>query len=86
MLKIDGAVSKDSYPLTLSRKVDISIKFNNTILSYYYQPKVFEEIGKTIPIEWDITPYIKPISNTLEIATTEKNNAYYFLKRILIYN
>jgi len=86
MLKIDAAVSKDSYPLTLSRKVDISIKFNNTILSYYYQPKVLEEIGKTESMEWDITPYIKPSSNTLEIATTEKNNAYYFLKRMEIYN
>lgn len=85
-LKIDGAISKDSYPLTFSRKVDISIKFNNTILSYYYQPKVFENIGKTEPVEWDITPYIKPSSNTLEIATTEDNNAWYYLKRIEIYN
>lgn len=85
-LKIDAAISKDSYPLTLSRKVDISIKFNNNILSYYYQPKVFEEVGRTEPMEWDITAYIKPSSNILEIATTEKNNAYYFLKRILIHN
>lgn len=85
-LKIDAAISKDSYPLTLSRKVDISIKFNNTILSYYYQPKVFEKTGKTEPMEWDITQYIKPSTNTLEIATTDKNNAWYFLKRIEIYN
>ena len=85
-LRIEGAVSKNSYPLTLSRKVDISIKFNNTILSYYYKPKVFEDTGKTDSMEWDVTPYIKPSNNTLEIATTEKNNAYYFLKRIEIYN
>ncbi len=85
-LMIDAASSEDKYPLSLSRKVDISIKFNNNILSYYYQPRTLKEIGGTESLEWDITPYIKPSVNSLEIATTENNNAYYFVKRIEIYN
>lgn len=85
-LKIDAAVSENKYPLSISRKVDIAIKFNNNILSYYYQPKILEKIGHTEPFEWDITQYIKPGVNSLEIATTEKNNTYYFIKRIEIYN
>ena len=85
-LKIDAATSEDKYPLSLSRKTDISIKFNNNILSYYYQPKILEKIGQTNPSEWDITSFIKPGSNLLEIATTEKNNTYYFVKKIEVYN
>ena len=86
ILKIDAAISEDRYPLAISRKVDISIKFNNNILSYYYQPKILEKISHTDPFEWDITSYIKPGANTLEIATTEKNNTYYYIKRIEIHN
>lgn len=86
ILKIDAASSDDKYPLSLSRKVDIAIKFNNHILSYYYQPQTIKKIGGTESLDWDITPYIKPSRNSLEIATTEKNNAYYFVKRIEIHN
>lgn len=85
-LKIDAAASDDKYPLALTQKIDISIKFNNTILSYYYQPRTIKEIGGAESSEWDITPYIKPSTNSLEIATTENNNTFYFVKRIEIYN
>jgi len=85
-LTINAATSEDKYPLSLSRTVDISIKFNNHILSYYYQPKSLKAAGGMETAEWDITPQIKPGLNLLEIATTEKNNTFYFVKRIEIYN
>lgn len=85
-LAIYAATSEDKYPLSLSRSVDISIKFNNHILSYYYRPKSIKAAGGMEPVEWDITSYIKPGLNSLEIATTEKNNTFYFVKRIEIHN
>jgi hypothetical protein len=86
MLSIDAAASEDKYPLSLSRRLDISVKFNNHILSYYYKPKTLRAAGGTESVEWDITPHIKPGLNYLELATTEKNNTFYFVKRIEIHN
>jgi hypothetical protein len=85
-LKVHAAISEDKYPLAFGKKTDISIKFNNTILSYYYQPKTMDDIGNIDSQEWDITPYVKGGKNLLEIATTQKNNTYYLLKKIEIFN
>lgn len=85
-LRVHGAVSEEKYPLAFGKKTDISIKFNNTILSYYYQPRLMDDRGNIDAQEWDITPYIKGGRNLLEIATTQKNNTYYFLKKIEIFN
>ena len=85
-VKISAAASKENYPLTLSAKVDIRIRFNGKILSYYYKPELLEEINGMEEVEWDISTYLKPGVNSLEISTTDKNNTFYYLKRILIYN
>lgn len=85
-LRLIAASSQEKYPLSISTKVDISIKFNNNILSYYYEPKFLEDLGSLNKIEWDITANVRPGVNTLEIATTDKNNAFYYLKRIEIFN
>ncbi len=86
VLKIYAIASDDRYPLTLSPRVDISIKFNNHILSYYYEPESIKEVKSLEEAEWDITPYVKPGLNELEISTTDKNNVYYFLKKMVINN
>ncbi len=86
VLKIYAIASDDRYPLTISPRVDISIKFNNHILSYYYEPESIKEVKSLEEAEWDITPYVKPGLNVLEIATTDKNNVYYFLKKMVINN
>ncbi|MFQ5584169.1 MAG: PEGA domain-containing protein [Calditrichia bacterium] len=85
-LRIAGAASRSHYPLAISKKFDVSIKFNNTILSYYYQPKIFEDLNGVEVQEWDITRDVKPGTNTLELSTTSSNNTYYILKRIEIFN
>ena len=85
-LKIIAASSKEKYPLSLTSKVDISVKFNNHILSYKYSPKFLEDLGKLENIEWDITQHIRGGVNVLEIMTTDENNSYYYLKRIEIFN
>jgi hypothetical protein len=85
-LKLYAASSKENYPMTISGKTEISIKFNKNILSYYYSPKYLEDLGGMEENEWDITSYVRSGENTLEIGTTDKNNTYYYIKRIEIYN
>ncbi|GEM_PF-2960085 len=85
-VKLSAAASRENYPLTLSAKVDIKIRFNGKILSYYYKPKLLEEINGMENVEWDISSYVKPGVNSLEITTTDKNNTFYYIKRIMIYN
>ncbi|RMF58269.1 MAG: PEGA domain-containing protein [Calditrichaeota bacterium] len=85
-LKIFAAASKENYPLTISGKVDIKIRFNGKILSYYYKPRFLEELNGMEESRWDISSYIRPGVNSLEISTTDKNNTFYYLKRIVIFN
>ncbi len=85
-VRILAATSHEKYPLSLNTKVDISVKFNNTVLSYYYEPKFIENLNGLEEIQWDVTPYIEPGENSFEISTTEKNNTFYFIKRIEIFN
>ncbi len=85
-LQIVAGASQEKYPLTLSARSDVLIKFNNTILSYYYRPDIIEDSGKLESTTWDLTPYIKSGQNVLEINTTDKNNIYYLLQRIEISN
>ena len=85
-LKIEAASSREKYPLSVSSNVEILIKFNNTILSYYYTPKFVEDLGAVEAAEWDISSAVKGGLNTLEISTTDKNNTFYYLKSIEIQN
>ncbi len=85
-LKIKAASSREKYPLSVSSTVEILVKFNNTILSYYYSPKFIEDLNDLETVEWDISSAIKGGLNTLEISTTDKNNTFYYLKHIEIYN
>ena len=85
-LKIYAASSREKYPLSLSTKVDIEIKLNNNVLSYYYTPKFIEDLGSIDMNDWDISSHVRGGLNVLEISTTEKNNTYYLLKKIEIFN
>ncbi len=85
-LKLHAASSREKYPLTLSGNTEINVKFNNTVLSYYYEPKLLEDLGRMEEIEWDITSDIRGGENVLEIGTTDNNTNYYFIKKIEIYN
>jgi hypothetical protein len=85
-LKIYAASSKEKYPLSLSTNVDIELKLNNNVLSYYYDPKFIEDLGNIDLNEWDVSSQVRGGLNTLEIATTEKNNTYYLLKKIELFN
>lgn len=86
VLRFEAAMSKERYPLAISRKTDVQIKLNHKILSYYYQPKFMEDLNGLETIEWDITSQVKPGLNNLIITLTDKNNSYFYLKRISISN
>ncbi len=86
-LRLQAAASREEkYPLSLTTKVDVYVKFNGTILSYYYKPQFLEDLKGMETVEWDITPYIRPGLNSLVISTTGDNNVFYFIKRIEIFN
>ncbi len=85
-LNMYAASSREKYPLSISATVDIAIKFNNTILSYYYTPTFIEDLNVVKAENWDITPYVRGGVNTLEISTTDRNNTYFYLKKVEIYN
>jgi hypothetical protein len=85
-LKLYAASSREKYPLSLSSNTEIDIKFNNNVLSYYYTPKLLEDLQGMEMKEWDITPFIKGGTNNLEISTTDKNNTFYYLKMVEIFN
>jgi hypothetical protein len=85
-LKMYAASSREKYPLSLSATVDISVKLNNTILSYYYAPEFIEDLNSIKPADWDITSSVRGGVNTLEISTTDRNNTYFFLKKVEINN
>ncbi len=85
-LKFYAAASRDRYPLSISSKVDIKVKLNGNILSYYFKPKFFDEVNGMEEVEWDISSYVKPGPNSLEITVTDDNNTFILLKRIVISN
>jgi len=85
-LRLYAASSKEKYPLSLSGNIDIEIKFNNNVLSYYYKPKYIEDLADVDLTEWDISSFVRGGLNILEISTTDKNNNYFFVKKIEIYN
>ena len=88
ILKMAAAAAEERYPLAISRKIDIKIKFNGKILNYVYryQPKTVAEAGGMEAVEWDVSQFVRPGLNSIEIATTEENNTYYLLKRITLSN
>ena len=87
ILKLQAAASREEkYPLSLTTKVAVYVKFNGAILSYYYEPQFLEDLNGMETVEWDITPYIRPGLNSLVISTTDENNVFYFIKRIEIFN
>ena len=81
-----AASSKEGYPLSLTTKVDINVKFNNTILSYRYKPKFLEDIGGLELVEWDVSTALRRGTNIFEVSTTDDNNRYFYIKRIEIFN
>lgn len=83
---LHAAASRDRYPLALSSKVDIKVKLNGNILSYNYTPKFFDEVNGMDEMTWDISRFVKPGTNYLEITTTDDNNTYYLVKKIEIHN
>ncbi len=86
ILRLEAAASREKYPLALSTKVDVYVKLNGTILSYYYRPQFLEELNGLETIEWDITRALQPGLNTLVISTRDDNNVFYYIKRIEISN
>ncbi len=86
ILKLEAAASREKYPLAISTKVDVYIKLNGTILSYYYRPQFLEDLNGLENIEWDITRALQPGLNTLVISTRDDNNVFYYIKRIEITN
>lgn len=86
IFKFYVAASHDRYPLSLSSKVDIKINLNGNILSYYFKPKFFDEVNGMEEVEWDISSYVKPGPNSLEISVTDDNNTFILVKRIVISN
>ncbi len=85
-LNIYGAVSEERYPLSLSKKSEIFIKLNGNVLSYYYKPKTIEDVGDVEKTSWDVGEYLRPGANVLEIAVSDKNNMFYYLKKIELNN
>lgn len=85
-LTLHAAASRDRYPLALSSKVDVKVKLNGNILSYNYTPKFFDEVNGMEEMTWDISRFVKPGTNYLEITTTDDNNTYYLVKKIEIHN
>ncbi|MFZ0389635.1 MAG: PEGA domain-containing protein, partial [Calditrichia bacterium] len=81
-----AASSRDKYPFSLSASVDVEIKVNNSILSYNFTPQILEKIGGLKSEEWEIGQYVRPGENYFEVTTTERNNQYFLIKRIEIYN
>ncbi len=81
-----AASSREGYPLSLTTKVDINVKFNNTILSYRYKPKFLEDIGGLELVEWDVSTALRRGTNIFEVSTTDNNNRYFYIKRIEIFN
>ncbi len=86
ILRLHAAASKEKYPLTLSGTIDVKIKLNGKILTYYYQPKFLEDLQSMEKIDWDITNFVKPGLNSIVISTTDKNNTYYFVKKVEVLN
>ena len=86
VLRLHAAASKEKYPLTISGAIDIKIKLNGKILTYNYQPKFLEDLKSMEEINWDISNYVKPGLNSIVIATTDKNNTYYFVKKVEVLN
>jgi len=84
-LQLEAASSKERYPHRTTKDIDISIKVNGRVISYTYSPKPLENNGLDV-MEWDITRFIKPGNNAVEISTTEKNNTFFYVKRIMLTN
>ncbi|GAB4331203.1 MAG: hypothetical protein Kow0037_07590 [Calditrichia bacterium] len=84
--KISGIATQEKYPLTLKPNLHILVKVNNQLISKYYRPNFVEDVKDLEEISWDITPFIKPGTNTFEISTADDNNLFFLLKRIEIHN
>ena len=85
-VRMEGTASSEKYPLSLGSKVDVKVKFNGKILSYYYNPQNRDGSVELKPVEWDVSGMVKPGINTLEISTTEDNNTFFLLKRVRVFN
>ncbi len=85
-LNIYGAISEERYPLSISKKSEVFIKLNGNVLSYYYKPKAIEDVGDVEKTSWDVGEYLRPGANVIEISVSDKNNLYYYLKKIELDN
>ena len=84
-LKLYAATSTEYFPYSVNKRASVTIKFNNNVLRAY-QPKSFEALNGMEELTWDVTAYVKSGLNSFEISTGDDNDAYYFIKRIVIFN
>ena len=81
-----AASSKNYYPHSTDKNVNVIIRFNGHLLSDTYQPKRLEDLNGVETLDWDVTPYIKSGINHVEISTGADNDAYYYVKTISVRN
>lgn len=85
-LEIQGAASEERYPQTLAKKSELKLKINNHQLNLNAPHKTLETLNGLETLKWEISKYLNPGLNTVELATTENNTTYYFVKSIRISN
>lgn len=86
VLKLFAAASYERYPLAGDAQSGVMIRVNGFILRNFYKPAFLEDTNDMQEMELDISQYVKPGPNSIEISTTDDNTTYYFVKKISIIN
>ncbi len=85
-LEIQGAASEERYPQTLAKRSELKLKINNRQLQLNVSPKALSPLNGLETLQWEISSYLTPGLNTVELATTENNTTYFLVKSIRISN
>ncbi|RMG62335.1 MAG: PEGA domain-containing protein [Calditrichaeota bacterium] len=86
-LEIQAIATREPYPFPSPRhQSEVQIRLNGQLLNPPYQPRFLEETNGLETVSWDVTRLVKPSNNSLVISVTDRNNQYFLLKRVLIYN
>ncbi len=86
-LEIQAIATQEPYPFPSStHHSEIQVRLNGKLLEPPYKPRFLEETNALESVTWDVTQLVKPSNNSLVINVTSRNNQYFLLKRILIYN